>query len=132
VCVLTFNTSADGHEEYYFDRGSAKYFLGRKKEALIDFNKAISINPKTAYSYLNRGSVKKDLGRKKEALIDYNKAISINPDFTLAYANRGLIKLALGDKKGAIDDLNISAKLSRKQNNTELRNAVMNMLEKLK
>ena len=62
--------------------------MDRTDEALIDYSKAIEINPQNVFAYNNRGrynlenklgDIEKDLGRKEDALIDYSKAIEINP-----------------------------------------------------
>jgi tetratricopeptide (TPR) repeat protein len=90
----------------YSNRGAAKSALGNKKEAIADYDRAISINPKFAEAYINRGSARDDLGNKKEAIADYNRAISINPKLADAYNNRGNIKFDLGNKKEAIADYN--------------------------
>ena len=72
--------------------------MGKKEEALIDYNKAIEIDKKDAYTYYNRGkynfvkqlgNLLRDLGRKEDALFDYNKTIEMNPKYANAYNNRG-------------------------------------------
>jgi tetratricopeptide (TPR) repeat protein len=95
------------HEEKawaYSNRGIAKSELGDKKGAILDQDKAISINPQFDLAYANRGATKSDLGNDKGAILDYDKAISINPQLVGAYYNRGNAKSALRDKKGAILD----------------------------
>jgi tetratricopeptide (TPR) repeat protein/S1-C subfamily serine protease len=88
----------------YSNRGNVKYQLGDKKGAILDYDKAISINPQSAFPYANRGNVKYQLGDKKGAILDYDKAISINFLFANGYHSRGTVKYQLGDKKGAILD----------------------------
>ena len=56
----------------YCNRGNAKSNLGDKKEAIIDYDKAIEINPQYSSAYNNRGNAKDDLGDTKEAIIDYD------------------------------------------------------------
>jgi tetratricopeptide (TPR) repeat protein/S1-C subfamily serine protease len=88
----------------YSNCGFIKYELGDKKGAILDYDKAISINPQVAHAYSNRGIAKSELGDKKGAILDYDKAITINPQHAYAYYNRGIAKSELGDKKGAILD----------------------------
>jgi tetratricopeptide (TPR) repeat protein/S1-C subfamily serine protease len=88
----------------YSNRGIDKSYLGNKKGAILDYDKAITINPQLAEAYSNRGNAKSDLGDKKGAILDYDRAITINPQYTNAYYNRGLAKSYSGDKRGAILD----------------------------
>ncbi len=88
---------------------------GRKdfQGALIDVNKAISLNPNLASAYSRRGSIKFALKNIPEALADYNRAISLNPQFALAYNNRGLLKVDnLNDVPGALADYNRAISLN--------------------
>ena len=62
--------------------------LGRIEEAILDYTKAIEMNPMDDLVYYNRGyyyfyifkaNAMNDLGRKEEAIKDYTRAIEINP-----------------------------------------------------
>ncbi len=88
----------------YNNRGAAKLDLGNNQGAILDFDRAININPKFAGAYFNRGNAKSDLGNKQEAIIDFDRAIDINPKFADAYCKRGNAKYKLGDKQEAIID----------------------------
>jgi tetratricopeptide (TPR) repeat protein len=77
-------------EKLYVLRGNTWHDKEEYDKAIIDYNKAIEINPKAAESYLWRGITwyyKKDFDG---ALADYTKVIEINSNFDLAYYNRGL------------------------------------------
>jgi len=90
----------------YFYRGIARYDLGDRQGAIVDYNQAIAINPQYADAYSNRGIAKAVLGDKQGAIADFNQAIAIIPLYAGAYVSRGLTKRLLGDKQGAIDDYN--------------------------
>ena len=96
----------------YFDRALAKQNSGDKKGAIVDYDKAIQLNPNYSLAYNNRGLAKSALGDKKGAIVDYDKAIQLNPNDAQAYNNRGLAKSALGDKKGAIVDYDKAIQLN--------------------
>ncbi|KAM3131313.1 hypothetical protein pb186bvf_016631 [Paramecium bursaria] len=73
--------------------------LERNKEAIIDFTKAININPQYAKAYFYRGQdylvisqglVQSKLNEYPEAIQDYNKSIDINPNCDNIYCLRGL------------------------------------------
>jgi tetratricopeptide (TPR) repeat protein len=98
----------------YNNRGIAKSDLGNKEAAIIDYNQAIALNPKSAEAYANRGNAKSDLGNKEAAIIDYNQAIALNPKYAKAYYNRGLVKYALGKNEAAIIDYDRAIALNPK------------------
>jgi len=75
-------------DELYIWRGN---IWNKKKDydkAIIDYNKAIEINPKNAELYLWRGNTWYDKKDYDEAIADYSKAIEINPNYTLAFYNK--------------------------------------------
>ena len=84
-------------------RGNTLQTMGRNKDALRDFNKAIQIDPRYISAYLNRGVVLTIMGDKKAALRDYNKIIGLKPTEALAYANRGGLFFK-SDKRRALAD----------------------------
>lgn len=86
--------------------GLEKLASGRPEEALLDAQKAISLDAYSAEAYYLRARAAHDIGLKQEALKDYDKAIAIDPRFTKALVNRALIKGGLGNLKGALTDLN--------------------------
>jgi predicted O-linked N-acetylglucosamine transferase (SPINDLY family) len=58
-------------------------------EALVSFNKALSLKPDYASAHNNRGNALLVLDRLEEALASYDKALSLTPNFPDAYFNRG-------------------------------------------
>ena len=89
--------------EEYFYRAYEKNNKGDYNGAIVDYTKAIEINPNYFISYVNRGVVKNELKDYYGAIADYTKAIEINPE-EVAYTNRGLAKKELKDYYGAIAD----------------------------
>jgi tetratricopeptide (TPR) repeat protein len=101
--------------EEYNHRGVAKFELGDKRGAILDYNRAITIDPQDAFAYYNRGVAKFELGDNQGAISDFDRVIAIDPQDAEAYSNRGAVKLALGNKRGAIADLTKGAELFRQQ-----------------
>lgn len=67
-------------------------------QAILDFTKAIQINPKDYIAYNNRGlsyELKEDYIR---ALADFNKAILLNPKYERAYRGRARVYEKTGKK----------------------------------
>ncbi|MBF0503470.1 MAG: tetratricopeptide repeat protein [Candidatus Omnitrophica bacterium] len=88
----------------YNNRGNAYEKQGNLTQAMLDYNKAIEINPKYAEAYYNRGKIYNQQGKVIQALSDYSKAIEQNPDYAEAYDNRGTIYGRHGDVYRAIAD----------------------------
>ncbi|MEV4455747.1 tetratricopeptide repeat protein [Microbispora sp. NPDC049633] len=79
--------------------------LGRTREALADFDRAVAIDPGFPDYYLDRGNLLFEMGRTGEALADYETAIRVSPPLPEAYYNRAELRLAAGDLDGARADL---------------------------
>jgi tetratricopeptide (TPR) repeat protein len=60
----------------------------RLEEALLQYDKALALNPDFAQAHNNRGRVLRDLGRPKASLDSCNRAVALNPSFAEAYNNR--------------------------------------------
>jgi tetratricopeptide (TPR) repeat protein len=67
----------DDLTEDYYNRGVAKFELGDKKGASLDFDRAIRIDPQDAEAYSNRGAVKLALGNKQGAIADLTKGAQL-------------------------------------------------------
>ncbi len=105
--------------------------MGKRNEAIADYDQAIRLNPKYAVAYNNRGNARSVQGDKQRAINDFDQAIRLNPNFAAAYNNRGNTRAAIGDKQGAISDLQQAAKIFQKQKNTELYQQVMQNIKDL-
>lgn len=78
--------------------------LGEAEKALIEFNKAIEINPQVA-DYCNaRGRLQFLLGENDQALADLNKALALNPKHFQALINRGIVQRELKKYDIALKD----------------------------
>lgn len=47
------------------------------EEAILDFNKAIGLNPNYAFAYRNRGKSEIQLNQNSKACTDFNKALEL-------------------------------------------------------
>lgn len=94
----------------YVNRGVVRSNLGRYKDALADYDRAIELQnilpgPDLGVAYVDRCSVLNALGRYDEALASVNKGLSLGtlrPE--IAYYNRALAEESLGDVKSAYQD----------------------------
>ena len=81
-----------------------KYNSSKYKEAIVDLNKAIKLQPKYAPAYNLRGLCKAGLKDFKAAILDYDKAIKLKLDYAAAYMNRGDSNAHLKRNKKAFED----------------------------
>jgi tetratricopeptide (TPR) repeat protein len=81
-------------DAYYPSYNQVLGIVWRKNEdnvkAILDYTKAIEINPKYASAYYGRGNAWYTKGDYDKAILDYTKAIEINPRNADAYYGRGL------------------------------------------
>lgn len=91
----------------YFKDGLKKMRAGDYEGAIVDYTKAIELNPKFADTHNNRGVAKIQQGKIQKdlqdalvyfesALADFNEAIRLQLTDAEAYANRGSVKFILG------------------------------------
>src|SRR3990172_1827958 len=74
--------------EAYFNHGAEDYQKSQYEHAILDFSKAIEINPVYAEAYANRGVAYGNKGIYDKAISDFNKAIELNPEYPDVYFNK--------------------------------------------
>ncbi len=72
--------------------------------AILDYNRALALNPKEDKTYANRGMAYQSLDKRSEALADYSMALAINPDNMEALFNRAMIFKSINAFKESIAD----------------------------
>jgi len=97
--------------------GIAKLNQNKPEEALVSFEKAIQLDPKSATGYLGRANALNTMGRWERSLPDYNRAIDIDPTLANAFVNRGIAYAQLGAIKRAIADYEKALELDPKIDN---------------
>ncbi|HSF89709.1 MAG TPA: tetratricopeptide repeat protein [Saprospiraceae bacterium] len=80
-----------GKARPYNNRGDALVDEQRYDEALLDFDKAIELQPKYAMAHYNRGNLYQKQKKYELALADFNNAVRYERDFDKAYNNRGTL-----------------------------------------
>ena len=117
----------------YVVKGNNKMLLGDFKGAILEYTKAIMIDPQFPYSYTSRGAAKMELhdyegvivdcfqalrlhfnaeveSEKKAALKGFKKNTDSHPAYSKIYTMIGTAKLILGNREDALLALN-SARL---------------------
>lgn len=85
--------------EVYHSQGEEKSAVKKYKDAIVDFDKAIVLNPEHVRAYYKRGKVKYHIDNYIGAIDDCTHAIKLNPEHARAYNGRGVAKLGLGRSK---------------------------------
>jgi tetratricopeptide (TPR) repeat protein len=80
-------------------RGMSEDHKGATGKAIIEFDKAVAVDPDYSLSYISRGMVYAKDGQYDNAISDYNKVIEIDRKNVKAYINRGIAHA----KKGQLD-----------------------------
>lgn len=69
--------------------------LNRFEEALLEFDRAIELNPALARAYRGKGVALVLQRKHAEALVAFDRAIQLNPGDPAVYMSQGLSLLAL-------------------------------------
>jgi tetratricopeptide (TPR) repeat protein len=100
-----------------FNSGEEKAHSGKYEEAIIDYDKAILLDPKNAEYYCRRGIANYELKYFSKALKDFNTSIVLNPNGFTSIYSRALLKKDLKDYKSSIADYNRLIKLFPNESN---------------
>lgn len=110
ICLATFVFAQTAKE--LTQRGRELYEKREYMEALLNFNKAIEVDPLYAPAYYMRGNIKEAFEDHHGAMKDYNLAIEKNPKLADAFFVRGNVKMNLQDYYGAIDDFSAAIQIN--------------------
>ena len=109
-------------EAVSFDlKGMINFEMGFISEALVNFNKAIYLDPENKQYYLNRSKVFKYRNQYPELINDYNKIVKLDPFFYQIILERGVLNIKLKNYEIAFEDLNKFI-LYKKNNSKAYRN----------
>ncbi len=131
------NASVDGRSAAERDKEEAEKFLatftlddgpvgytkrghgwakGKNWEAaIVDFSKAIELNPDAYVAYVNRGMVYANMGQLDMALADLNEALLIKPRLVEGLDTRGYVHYRRREFAAALSDLDRSIELDVEQ-----------------
>ena len=86
------------------DSGIIKGRNNNHLEAILDFDKAILLNPKNLNAYFNRANAKNILRDYQGALRDLNKVIELDSSYKKTYFRRAGVYEKLNEKEKALSD----------------------------
>lgn len=96
------STSVQLERWEYSNMGVSLYNLGRIREAISYFDKALFTDSEDAQALLNKGVALGALGKAVEEIECYEKALAIDPEYAAAWYNKGLALHKLGDFEDAV------------------------------
>ncbi|MBW4672561.1 MAG: tetratricopeptide repeat protein [Desmonostoc geniculatum HA4340-LM1] len=117
--------------DIYNERGIARFGLLDLKAAMLDFSKAIVINPNDYRAYYNRGCACARSGDRSSAVRDFTESLELNPINAQAYLNRGIAYHQLGHEQAAIADLQKALEYFAQQGETIIYKKTFGLLKNL-
>ncbi|XP_072819062.1 tetratricopeptide repeat protein 6 isoform X1 [Vicugna pacos] len=115
MAVDSFTKAVNANPDFaegFYQRGLCKVKL-HKDSSILDFNRAITLNPKHYQAYLSRVAFYGLKGRYSKAILNCNEAIKIYPRSVHAYICRGVLKYYNKTYKLAITDLTTAINMSK-------------------
>jgi tetratricopeptide (TPR) repeat protein len=94
--------------------GNIHAHTGHPQEAVVDYTRALELDPKMPVGYADRGFVYNDLKQANKAVGDFKTAIQLQPDYGEAHLGLAFADLQLHRPKPALTQLDISQKLMGK------------------
>uniref|UniRef100_A0A8D1CIJ4 Tetratricopeptide repeat domain 6 n=1 Tax=Sus scrofa TaxID=9823 RepID=A0A8D1CIJ4_PIG len=98
--------------EGFYQRGLCKVKL-QKDSSILDFNRAINLDPKHYQAYLSRVAFYGLKGRYSKGILNCSEAIKIYPQSVRAYIYRGVLKYYNKTYKLAITDLTTAINMDK-------------------
>jgi tetratricopeptide (TPR) repeat protein len=97
---------ARGYGRAWIDRGACLMLLRRYDEAIVSFDRAMTLDPRSrAVCLQNKGQCLGDLKRSDEALRCYEDAVSLAPESAILWFLRGEMERQVGDGERATRSL---------------------------
>jgi tetratricopeptide (TPR) repeat protein len=100
--ALLGNGCSPDPSEKALESGAALAEKGQFADAMVEYGRAIELNPKNTDAYYNRALLYQKQGDTKAAFKDFDKIIAINPNYSEPYYGRGQIYDGQGEKSKAI------------------------------
>jgi len=106
VFVINLFCSCYDNSFSHLQKGIDKFNKGDKQGAILEYNKAISLDPENALAYRKRGYVKFNISNYVGAIEDYNEAINLDPKDYISYYYRAECNEHLNNWNEALEDYN--------------------------
>jgi tetratricopeptide (TPR) repeat protein len=114
AALLLPNEHTSGAARIYYNRGIAGLAAKRWDEAIADFQRVKTIDPKIEQAYYNAGTAYISLGRYQEAINEFDRAIALKPDYADAYYGKGMALKRLHSNEEALVNIKKGCMLGNK------------------
>jgi tetratricopeptide (TPR) repeat protein len=112
--LILWNEEVKNYDYYYrayYNRGMAYSDRRKYSQAIVDFDKAIELNPSFVKAYINRAISYVEMGNDQKGIENFETAIKINHNDADIYYNRGIIFEDQGKYHQALKDFNMTITL---------------------
>ncbi|HVE56782.1 MAG TPA: TonB family protein [Pyrinomonadaceae bacterium] len=89
---------------FYQNRANANFVMGEYDAAIVDYNKAVELNPKEPTIYFSRALAYFNNKSFNPAIADFDKVIELDPKEGMAYFKRGAALEKIGNFEKALSD----------------------------
>jgi lipoprotein NlpI len=106
--LLYLQIKASNEDEAYriMQQAVRKHKSHHIPEALVDYERALALQPDWPEIYYSRGLALNEIGEYTAAIEDFNRALALDPEQDSAYFNRGISKYELRQYRSALADFN--------------------------
>lgn len=107
--ILSKNNSASGRDpHFYLSRGAIKLRFNKFNDAIEDFNRTLSLDPRFTRAYTDRCDAYRGLHRYDDAIDDCNKAIKLSGENVAAYELRAKAEYLRDRYQEAVSDFGVA------------------------
>jgi tetratricopeptide (TPR) repeat protein len=86
--------------------GAAHAGMGKYRDALEVYSRAIDLNPKDEGTIYNMGLCYLEMGEYRNAIDEFTRALQLDPDWDWALLSRAQAYLKLGERQRVLEDVN--------------------------
>lgn len=87
----------------HINLGNLYAMWGDNSEAMVEYNKAIGLNPKSSVALTNLGTLYTAMGKQRKAFKAFKKALAVDPNAALAFYNLGSLYEQKGDYDKSVE-----------------------------
>jgi tetratricopeptide (TPR) repeat protein len=113
--IILYTSLFDKDPEGFLVAGKIGYESGNYKEAVIQLDRAISLDQSKPVYFYERGISYLELLKYQEAIHDFAQALDLDPGYADAWYRKGMARLYKGDAEGACYDLKEAGKRGHKE-----------------
>jgi len=111
IDALRAKIAADSlNAQLHYELANALHDADKREEALVEYDKALAINPEYVEALVNEGAVLNELGNISEAINTFKRALALKPGDPRALCNLGNSFYAVKDYSTAMKDYELAVK----------------------